>query len=537
MRLFEREDYLEKIRGLYHDDGVIKVLTGVRRCGKSCLMQTIAEELRATGVREDHIIYLDLDRYGFRSVKTPDQLEALIEPALKIDGIKYLFIDEIQNVEEFEEVVNEFRVEGGFSIFITGSNSYLLSGELATKLTGRYIEFEVQTLSFKEYREMKRFLGQAVGPNPVAELDRYILEGGFPKALDYPRMADKRAYVGSVIKEIFEKDIRRRVKVKNVSVFNQVRDYVINNFGATTSLTNIQSDLERQGVRIKRETLNRYLQILEDAKIISKCARFDMKSRKSLKGEQKYYLADLSFYFALNTDNHISYGPVLENIVYCYTKSMGYEVSVGRIGKLECDFVMRSPEMEYAYVQVAMAIMGDRSTEDREYRPLEQIRDNWPKFVITRSDPIQRRGGIVHENVTELIGEGRTFGLARRALRRGQTTRKFLLPASLYSYPLHSLRGTACHEAELRFSILMIVRLFADCLYSPLSTRTYSYLLGPRGRVGKGLWMSQEKCGRRRSRPRPLKCPLAFHIKAVISRWRARSDYGSHQVVVGRELM
>ena len=131
MRLFEREDYLEKIRGFYHDDGVIKVLTGVRRCGKSCLMQTIAEELRATGVREDHIIYLDLDRYGFRAVKTPDQLEALIEPALKIDGMKYLFIDEIQNVEGFEEVINEFRAEGGFSIFITGSNSYLLSGELA----------------------------------------------------------------------------------------------------------------------------------------------------------------------------------------------------------------------------------------------------------------------------------------------------------------------------------------------------------------------------------------------------------------------
>ncbi|MDM8323583.1 ATP-binding protein [Bifidobacterium pullorum] len=408
MRLFERGDYLEKIRGFYHDDGVIKVLTGVRRCGKSCLMQTIAEELRAAGVQEDHI-YLDLDRYGFRSVKTPDQLEVLIEPALKIDGMKYLFIDEVQNVEGFEEVVNEFRAEGGFSIFITGSNSYLLSGELATKLTGRYVEFEVQTLSFKEYREMKHFLGYAVDPNPVVELDRYVLEGGFPKALDYPKMSDKRAYVRAVVKEIFEKDIRRRVTVRNVSVFNQVRDYVINNFGATTSLTNILSDLERQGVRIKRETLNRYLQILEDAKIISKCTRFDMKSRRSLQGEQKYYLADLSFYFALNTDNRINYGPVLENIVYNYARSLGYEVSVGRIGKLECDFVMRSPEMEYAYVQVAMTIMNDRSTEEREYRPLEQIRDNWPKFVITRNDPIQHRSGIVHENVTELIEESQSF--------------------------------------------------------------------------------------------------------------------------------
>ncbi|WP_234346215.1 DUF4143 domain-containing protein [Collinsella provencensis] len=158
------------------------------------------------------------------------------------------------------------------------------------------------------------------------------------------------------------------------------------------------------------ETLNRYLKILEDAKIIRKCERFDMKSRKSLRGEQKYYLADLSFYFALNTDNRINYGPVLENIVYSYARSLGYEVSVGRIGKFECDFIVRSPEMEYAYIQVAMTIMNDRATEDREYRPLEQIKDNWPKFVITRNDPIQRRSGIVHENVTELIGEGRAFG-------------------------------------------------------------------------------------------------------------------------------
>lgn len=409
MRLFKREDYLEEIRGFYHDDGVIKVLTGVHRCGKSCLMQCIVKELKAAGVDDGHIIYLALARYGFRSVKTPDQLEAPIESALKTDGMKYLFIDEVQNVEGFEEVVNEFRAEGGFSIFITGSNSYLLSGELATKLTGRYVEFEVQTLSFKEYREMKRFLGQEVDPNPSAELDHYILEGGFPKALDYPKMADKRAYAGSVIKEIFEKDILRRVKLKNVSVFNRVRDYVINNLGATTSLANILSDLEKQSVNIKRETLNRYLQILKDAKIISKCTRFDMKSRKSLQDEQKYYLADLSFHFALNTDNRINYGPVLENIVYNYARSLGYEVGVGRIGKLECDFVIRSPEMEYAYIQMAMTIMGDRSTEEREYQPLEQIRDNWPKYLLTRSAPIQQRNGIIHVNIPEFIREKRAF--------------------------------------------------------------------------------------------------------------------------------
>ena len=410
MRLFPRENYLKKIRGFYHDDGMIKVITGVRRCGKSCLMQCIAEELRAEGVDDGHIVFFDLDRYGYRSVKAPKQLEALIEPLLAVSGTKYLFIDEVQNVEGFEDVLNGFRTEGGFSIFITGSNSYLLSGELATKLTGRYIEFEMQTLDFGEYCQMKRFLGLPVNPNPVAEFDAYILEGGFPKAMDYPQLTDKRAYVAAVIQEIFEKDIRRRVKIKNVSVFNQVRDYVINNFGATTSLADIQSDLEsKRGVKVKRETLARYLQILEDAKIVSKCARFDLKSRKTLRGEQKYYLADLGFYFALNTDNRINYGPVLENIVYRYALAQGCKVSVGRIGKLECDFILRNPEMGYAYVQVAMTIMADRSTEEREYRPFGQIRDNYPKYLLTRGDVIQQRDGIIHANIPEFMQEGRTF--------------------------------------------------------------------------------------------------------------------------------
>lgn len=411
MDLFKREDYLKKIRGFYHDDGMIKVITGVRRCGKSCLMKTIAQEIIDGGANPNSIIYLDLDSRALRTVKTPDGLEAVIDLESKNapEGLKYLFIDEVQNVKHYEEVVNSFRTDGGWSIFVTGSNSYLLSGELMTKLTGRYIEFEMQTLTFKEYEDMKAFLGKPANPNPVAEFDAYILEGGFPKALEYDSLPDKRAYVRSVVKEILEKDVRRRVQIRNMSVFEQVQTYIVNNFGATTNLSNIQADLAKQGLTIKRETLARYVKILEDAKIIRCCNRFDMKSRKSLRGEQKYYLSDLSFYFATNTDNRINYGPVLENVVYNYALSKGYEVSVGRIGKLECDFVMRSPEMDYAYVQVALTIMQSKETEDREYRPLEQIRDNYPKYVITRSDLIQHRNGIKHVNALDFMTENRTF--------------------------------------------------------------------------------------------------------------------------------
>lgn len=411
MRLFKREDYLTKIRGFYHDDGMIKVITGVRRCGKSCLMQTIAQELVDGGIEPSSIIYLDLDSRGFRSVKTPDELEAAIDHASADapEGIKYLFIDEVQNVKHYEGVINAFRTDGGWSIFITGSNGYLLSGELATKLTGRYVEFEIQTLTFKEYEDMKIFLGKQKNPNPVAEFDSYILEGGFPKALEYDSLADKRTYVKSVVEEILRKDVRNRVQVRNASAFEKVRTYITNNFGATTSLANIHRDLIKQGLDIKRETLARYVRILEDAKIVRRCNRFDMKSRKSLRGEQKYYLADLSFYFATNTDNRINYGPVLENIVYNYALSKGYEVSIGRIGDLECDFIMRSPQMNYAYVQVALTIMESEKTEDREYRPLERIRDNYPKYVVTRSDLIQHRNGIKHVNALEFMAEDGVF--------------------------------------------------------------------------------------------------------------------------------
>ena len=408
MKLYRRENYLKKIRGFYHDTGIIKVITGVRRCGKSCLMETAADEIRESGVLKENIIYLNLDKRGYRNIKTPDQLDALIESKSTAEGIKYLFIDEIQNVEGFEEVINGYREEEDYSIFITGSNSYLLSGELATKLTGRYLEFELYTLSFEEYLEMKAFVGKDVLPDLTEEFDAYIAEGGFPKALQYEG-ADKQAYIQGVIKEIFQKDIKKRAKIRKVSVFETVQRYAINNFGATMSLTNILDDLKKNGCPIRRETLHRYLTILEEAKIIYPCYRFDLKSRRSVSGEQKYYLADLGFYFAMNTDKRIHYGPALENIVYIYARSKGYDVSVGRIGKLECDFIVERNHIDYVYVQVSMTIMNSIDTENREYRPLESIKDNYPKYLLTRNDLIQHRSGIKHYNMAPFMKENRMF--------------------------------------------------------------------------------------------------------------------------------
>ena len=285
----------------------------------------------------------------------------------------------------------------------------MLSGELATKLTGRYIEFELFTLNFNEYLAMKDFYQKPISENLNVELDIFLREGGFPRTVRFDTAEEKQTYAKSVIEEIFEKDIKKRVKIRNVDVFEAVRGFVINNYGATMSIQSLQQSLAKVGLSVQRATLKRYIDALVDAKILYKCDRFDMKSKRALSGEKKYYLADTSFYFAFNTDNRINYGPALENMVYLYSRGMNYSVSVGRIGKLECDFILRDIQQNYSYIQVAYTINESKQTEDREYRPLEMIRDNYAKYVVTTDYLLQKRNGINHINILEFIKEGKKF--------------------------------------------------------------------------------------------------------------------------------
>jgi len=418
-KLYSRELYLKKIRPFYHENELIKVITGVRRCGKSSLMQLISKELIKSGVNESNVIYLNLDKRPYRRIKKANQLEDVLANKLDpIKGNKYLFIDEIQNVKGFEEVVNAFREDGDCSIFITGSNAYLLSGELATKLTGRYLEFNVGTLSFPEYIEMKRFFKKPVDGDLENELNNYILEGGFPFAVKYDSIFEKRNYVRNIIDEIYKKDVKKNRRIKNWHLFNQIQTYVINNFGATTSVISLCDYLEQvNGKRPSNNTVYSYLRILEDVKIVSRCRRFDAKSKASLNGEEKYYLSDLSFYFAGQTDNRINYGPVLENIVYNYLVSNNYSASVGRIGKLEVDFIARDEiTFDYAYIQVAMRIFNDiyddngkLITEEREYAPLEKITDGYPRYLLTLDKLQQKRSGVKHANLIRFMLSNERF--------------------------------------------------------------------------------------------------------------------------------
>ena len=402
--IFMREEYLNKIRGFYHSD-IIKVVTGIRRCGKSFFLLSVIKDLKNNGVPESNIININFDKRGFKNIKTADKLEEVIDGYITDDEKKYIFLDEIQNVKGFEEVINAYR-EDGHSIFITGSNSYLLSGELMTKLTGRYVEIEMFTLTFYEYLEMKRFMGKTVSQNIVEEFTAYIRNGGFPKSLEFDNIDDRNLYVQSVITQIFEKDISKNKKIRNRVAFEKVQSFIINNFGSTISVSNIAEYLRSENIAVKEDTVYRYIQMLENAKIIYKCPRFDLKSKQSMKTEQKYYLADLSIYYSMNVDGRINYGPVLENILFCYLKSKGYKLSVGKIGNLECDFIVRQNTDDYFYIQVAMSI-AEQSTEEREYRPFTQIRDNFPKYLFTTDALLQKRDGILHLNIIDFIKENK----------------------------------------------------------------------------------------------------------------------------------
>ncbi len=401
-KIYKRDSYLNKIRGFYKDD-MIKVISGIRRCGKSFFLKSIIQELLNNGINEKDIIYIELDKKGFKNIKTSKQLEKVIDEKIIDDDFKYLFIDEIQNVKDFESLINSYREEGNISIFITGSNSYLLSGELVTKLTGRYIEIEMMTLSFYEYVDMKRFLNKSVNENIYLEFEEYIRNGGFPKSLYYDNYEEKITYTSSVINQIFDKDIKTSNKIKDKALFERIEKFIINNFGAVISIKNIYNYLKDEvKVNVDRRTIKRYLDILEKAKIIYSCDLFDIKSKSVLKGEKKYYLADLSIYYSQNTDNRINYEPVLENVMYSYLKSKNYKLSVGYIGKFECDFIARANYDDYYYIQVSKDI-SNKDTEEREYRPFYMIKELYPRYLFTMDMLLQKRDGVNHVNIVDFI--------------------------------------------------------------------------------------------------------------------------------------
>lgn len=404
--VYPREKYLKKIRPFYDSD-IIKVITGIRRCGKSFILKAIMNELIDRGIPKTQIIYIPLDRRGYKNIKTSEELETKIESMLGDDENYYLFIDEVQNVFGFESVIHAYAEEG-YSIFLTGSNSYLLSDEISTKLTGRYLNFETFTLDFSEYLEMKRFFKKKIDQDIYVEFEEYILNGGFPKTIEFDDIQARQTYTRGIISEIFEKDVKTRKRISNVPVYERVQSFLLNNYSAPFSLSNLLECLEKEGYKTKATTVRGYIEDLKKAKIIYECNRFDLKSKKSLRREQKYYLSDLAIYFAMNTDNRLSYGPSLENMVYLYLASQDYQISIGKIGKLECDFITRNTSGDYAYIQVIYTMQGEdiKATErikEREYRPFRKIRDGYPRYIVSLDRFRDQQEGVHHINAIDLF--------------------------------------------------------------------------------------------------------------------------------------
>lgn len=404
--VYPREKYLKKIRPFYDSD-IIKVITGIRRCGKSFILKAIMNELIDRGIPKTQIIYIPLDRRGYKNIKTSEELETKIESMLGDDENYYLFIDEVQNVFGFESVIHAYAEEG-YSIFLTGSNSYLLSDEISTKLTGRYLNFETFTLDFSEYLEMKRFFKKKIDQDIYVEFEEYILNGGFPKTIEFDDIQSRQTYTRGIISEIFEKDVKTRKRISNVPVYERVQSFLLNNYSAPFSLSNLLECLEKEGYKTKATTVRGYIEDLKKAKIIYECNRFDLKSKKSLRREQKYYLSDLAIYFAMNTDNRLSYGPSLENMVYLYLASQDYQISIGKIGKLECDFITRNTSGDYAYIQVTYTMQGEdiKATErikEREYRPFRKIRDGYPRYIVSLDRFRDQQEGVHHINAIDLF--------------------------------------------------------------------------------------------------------------------------------------
>jgi len=393
--MIKREIYLNRIRPFYNDD-LIKVITGVRRSGKSFLMNQIVDELLESNVKKEQIIFIDLDSKEYKGFKTGKQLEKEIDRLYtKKEEKTYLFIDEIQNIKDFEEIINAYRTSFNMSIFVTGSNSYLLSGELITKLTGRYIEFPILPFT---YTEATQYLEQLKSPIEF-NIQNYIVYGGLPKRFEYGEEEQIFKYVESVTNQIIDKDILNRAKIRNRSLLKRLVDYVCVNPATTFSSASIVKYLKSESVNTKIHTINRYLDFIVNSKIANRCYRYDIKGKKVLKTEEKYYLSDLAFRTIKSNTNNISYSNTLENIVYNELISRGYRVYIGKLYNKEIDFIVMK-EKSIAYIQVSYLIGSDK-TYEREFYVLESIKDNHPKFVISMDPLDMSRNGIKHLKLVE----------------------------------------------------------------------------------------------------------------------------------------
>ena len=395
--MINRDDYLNKLIR-FRDKELIKVITGIRRCGKSTLFDLYINYLLQNGVKEEQIIRLNLEDPVYYELDNYLKLYNYIKEKMKSDKMNYIFIDEVQNVQEFQKAVDGLYIQKNTDIYITGSNAFLLSGELATLLSGRYVEIKMLPLSFKEYR--------LALPNENIDIlyQKYISIGSFPYALKLENVDDIDMYIKGIYDSIILKDIMARKNFQDMQMLQSIINFMLDNIGNLYSTNKIADTMTSNGRKISVHTVESYLTALTESFILYKANRYDVKGKQYLKTGDKYYVADLGLRYFLLGRKEQGKGHILENVVYLELLRRGYDVYIGKVDDCEVDFVaINSKGIEY--YQVSETVI-DENTLKRELRPLEMIKDHYPKYLLTKDFvPETTYNGIRKINVLDWLLE------------------------------------------------------------------------------------------------------------------------------------
>lgn len=396
--MIKRKFYLEKIVKLI-DTEDIKVITGVRRCGKTVLLKQIIDELENRGIASENIIYMSFESSKYKNIRNDDDLDEFIFlKTNNLNGKIYLLFDEIQKVKNWEVSLNSYRVDLECDIYITGSNSQLLSGELATLISGRYISINMLPFSFKELIQYHDEMHENI--DKIKLFEQYLSYGGFPGLLNYEN-EEKEKYLYDLYSTIVLNDILYKNKVKDLDLLERLMEFMISNIGQLFSANSISKYIKNENRKTTPHTIINYMDYARNAFIFYQIKRENIKQKRKLLISDKYYLVDSGFYFIFNGSTQRNWGQLLENIVFLELIRQGYSITIGKIQDLEVDFVCRKAN-QIKYIQVSQSIL-DENTRKREFKSLEKISDSYPKYVISMDSFDFSANGIIHLNIIDFL--------------------------------------------------------------------------------------------------------------------------------------
>ena len=398
--MIKREMYLKKLRDSY-DSELIKIIVGVRRSGKSVLLTQIMDELLEKGIKEDHIIYINFEDYDYTDYTEPKKFNEYVKSKIQDKEKYYLFFDEIQNVKDFEKVINSFRATMNVSIFITGSNSKVLSGDLSTYLVGRYISIKIMPFTFAEYLELQKEKG--ITKDKEELFLEYMEWGGMPQIYNTTSIQERKMYLRDLYNTAILKDIVERNSIKDVNLLNRVIQFIMENIGGVISANSITKFLKGDNITTSVDTVLNYIEYINNSMIASKASRYNIRGKEVMTLLEKYYLVDLGLLQLKSSPIEKKVGGRLENIVYNELLARGYDVYIGKTDNGEIDFVVDNFGDRF-YIQVADYLSSDDVVK-REFGAYKSVEDNFPKYVITMDKINYSQNGIIHKNIIEWLLE------------------------------------------------------------------------------------------------------------------------------------